>query len=153
MRFADVPFMRRVFDLSDDRGLGVQRIQYIMDMPPGSRHTFLFYNNARTNNGVAAPGNPFNVANYLEGPQLATPENVHQRIREVLQPSRNLFRAGPGGAPDIALAINNLYALTNGRSMRAYMSEEFDMSDKQISWCETLDKSTGWYDRALAEST
>ena len=27
-----------------------------------------------------------------------------------------------------------------------------DMESKAINWCETLDKSTGWYDQALTES-
>ena len=88
-------------------------------------------------------------------PDLRTPQGVHQWIGEVLQPYRNRFETGPG-APiqDMAMetAIDLLYEDTNDLSLRARMSRVPRISHKHISWCETLDKSTGWYDRSLAES-
>ena len=145
--------MNRVFDLFRNRNLPVKLIPYIMDMvdPP---NTFLFFNNARVNNqDSAVAGDPFNVLDYIEEVDLATPQNIDQKIRDVLQPFRNLFRPRVcGKVPDIATAIGQLYDRTDKYSMRAYMSQALDMDDKDIHWCETLDKTTGWYDRSLAES-
>ena len=73
-------------------------------------------------------------------------------VATVLQPFRDLFRALPGQQPDVASAMSQLFLSTDKFSMRSYMFS-LGMDPRDISWCETLDKSTGWYDRALTEST
>ena len=154
MRFPDTPFMKRVFDLIRNRNLSVTLIPFIMEMVEPSPNTFLFYNNARVNNqDHSIVGDPFDVLSYVGEPDLTTPQGVSQKVAEVLQRFRDRFRTRFGDRPpDIAAAIGWLYEQAGGLSMRAYMSQVVGMDDKQISWCETLDKSTGWYDRALAES-
>jgi hypothetical protein len=153
MRFPDTPFMRRTFDLADNRGLPVVRIPYIMQMVDPAPNTFLFFNNSRVNNQAAAIAvDPFNVAGYVNEPDLRTPLGVSQRVATVIQPYRNLFRALPGQQPNIATGMEALFAETNMFSMRSHMFN-LGMDAREISWCETLDKSTGWYDRALTEST
>jgi len=52
---------------------------------------------------------------------------------------------------DIATAMDTLFSETNTFTMRSYMFQG-GMNAKDIHWCETLDKSTGWYDRALTET-
>ena len=145
--------MNRVFDLARNRNLPVKLIPYIMDMVD-SPNKFLFFNNARVhNNDPSVAGDSFNILDYIEEVDLTTPQNVNQKIMEVLQPFRNLFKPRVcGKVPDIATAIDHLYDRTDKYSMRAYMTQVLKMDDKDIHWCETLDKTTGWYDRALAES-
>lgn len=152
MRYPDTPFMKRTFDLVRNRGLNIKLIPYIMQMvyPP---NTWLLFNNSRINNqDSSVTGDPFNVKSYVSDPSLRTPQGVSKRVGEVLQPFRNLFRNMPGQPPrDIATSMETLFKETNKFSTRSYMFQN-GMKAKDIQWCETLDKSTGWYDRALTES-
>ena len=147
MRFADTPFMKRVKCLADD--LGVERIPYIMEMKPPSANTFLFYNNARAyNQAPSVSKDPFKVSGYVDDPDLRTPEGVSKKVADVLKRFRDPFTTH-----SIADAMKDLFEKTDRYSMRSYMFERCNMNDKNVSWCETLDKSTGWYDRSLTEST
>jgi hypothetical protein len=151
MRFPDSPFMKRTFDLARNRGLNVKLIPYIMQMvdPP---NTWLLFNNSRVNNRAPdITGDPFNVASYVEDPELRTPEGVTNRVSQVIQPFRDYFRHHVGQQTNIAAAMEQLFKNTDKFSMRTYMFQN-KMESKAINWCETLDKSTGWYDRALTES-
>lgn len=151
MRFPDTPFMKRTYDLALYRGLNVKMIPYVMQMvdPP---NTWLLYNNSRINNqDPSVTGDPFNVSSYVANPKLTTPEGVATRVSEVIQPFRDLFRHTSGQKTDIAASMDILFEETNKFSMRSYMFQN-NMTSKDINWCETLDKSTGWYDRALTES-
>ena len=154
MRFPDTPYMKRTFNLAKNRGLNVKLIPYIIQMvdPP---NTWMFFNNARVNNrDPSVFGDPFDVKNYLADKSLTTPDAVHRKIAEVLQPFRDLFRPpGPGQPPrDIATSMEILFKETNKFSMRSYMLIMKDMDAKDIHWCETIDKDTGWYDRSLTQS-
>lgn len=150
MRFPDSPFMKRTFDLARNRGLKVKLIPYIMQMtnPP---NTWLLFNNSRINNQSSVTGDPFNVSSYVADPNLRTPEGVANQVSEVIQPFRNYFRHTEGQSTDIAAGMETLFKETDQFSMRSYMFQK-GMESKAINWCETLDKSTGWYDRALTES-
>ena len=153
MRFPDIPLMKRIFHLlTNPIQLNVKLIPYVMQMvdPP---NTWLLYNNCRVKNQApSAADDPFNVSNYVTDPTLRTPEGVSKRVSEILQPFRDLFRHLPGGKADIAAAMHRLFEETNNFSMRSYMFKN-NMESKAINWCEIHDKSTGWYDRALTEST
>jgi hypothetical protein len=152
MRFPDSPFMKRTFDLARNRGLNVKLIPYIMQMVSPTPNTFLFFNNARINNqDSSVAGDPFNVSSYVTNEALTTPKGVSTRVTEVLQPFRDLFRHTEGQTTDISAAMDTLFEETNKFSTRSYMFQG-GMDAKDIQWCETLDKSTGWYDRALTES-
>lgn len=155
MRFPDTPFMKRVFDLATNRTLPVKLIPYIIQMIEPTPNTFLFYNNARINNQDSSiTGDPFNVFGYVQESNLTTPQQVAQQVSAVLQPFRDLFRTqADGQTPDLATAVAQVFNLTDRFSTRTYMSEVLQMNDRDINWCETLDKSTGWYDRAFTEST
>ena len=154
MRFPDAPYMRRTFDLAMNRDLNVKLIPYITQMvnPP---NTWLFYNNARVNNqDPFVTGDPFNVKNYVIDKGLTTPQGVQDKVAEVLQPFRDLFRPPGAGQPpqDIANSMEILFKETNQLSMRSYLLIMKNMDAKDIDWCETVDKNTGRYDRALTQS-
>ena len=152
MRFPDTPFMRRTFDLAKNRGLKLKLIPFIMQMVSPSTNTWLLYNNARVNNQAPSlTDDPFNIAGYVNDTSLRTPEGVSQKVSAVLQPFRDLFRDSPQGKVDIAAAMDTLFLQTNNYSTRTYMFQN-GMSAQDINWCETLDKSTGWYDHAFTES-
>ena len=153
MRFPDSPFMKRTFDLARNRGLNVKLIPYIMQMVEPTPNTLLYYNFSRVHNQApSVVPDPFNVSSYVADPDLRTPEGVSKRVSEVIQPFRDYFRHVEGQTTDIAASMNLLFQETNQFSMRSYMFQN-QMTGKAINWCETLDKSTGWYDRALTEST
>lgn len=152
MRFPDTPFMKRTFDLARNRGLNLKLIPYIVQMvnPP---NTWLFYNNARVNNQDSSiTGDPFDIQGYVTDQSLTTPQGAHKRVAEILQPFRDLFRPRQKmPPPDIADAIRTLFEETDKFSVRSYMFVN-GMSDQDVHWCETLDKSgTGWYDRSLTQ--
>ncbi|KAF9648711.1 hypothetical protein BDM02DRAFT_3269303, partial [Thelephora ganbajun] len=109
MRFPRTPFMKRTFDLAEERGLPVKLIPYIRKMVGPSPNTLLFYNNARINNGIpSVMDNPFGI-DHIDDPSLRTPEGVSQRVAEVLRPFRGLFRADPWDPPlDIEKAMEDL---------------------------------------------
>jgi hypothetical protein len=151
MRFPDTPFMKRTFDLAENRGLKVKLIPHIIQMvkPPNTR---LFFNNVRINNqDSSVTGDPFNIASYIDDPDLLTPQGVSKKVGEAIQPFRDMFRASPGQRADIAITIDRLFKDTDKLSMRSYMFEG-GMNAKGIHWCETIDGATGLYDRSLAES-
>ena len=152
MRFPDSPFMKRTFDLARNRGLDVKLIPYTFQMvdPP---NTLLYYNFSRVNNQApSVVSDPFNVSSYIADADLRTPEGVSKRVLEVMQPFRNYFRHLDKQKPDIAASMQLLFKETNQFSLRSYMFQN-KMTGKAINWCETLDRSTGWYDRSLTEST
>lgn len=153
MRFPDTPFMARTFDLARNRNLDVTLIPYIREMtdPP---HTWMLYNNVRINNQDSSEtGDPFNVWLYVEDQTLTTPDGVHAKVREVVQPFRDLFRppSSDEPAPDIATAMATLFSETDKYSMRTYMLNVTGMDPKDVNWCETIEEPTGWYDRSLAQ--
>jgi len=153
MRFPDTPFMKRVYDLAENRNLPVKLIPYVMQMVEPTPNTFLFYNNSRVNNQDSSiTGDPFNVSSYVTDSTLTTPQGVAQKVATVIQGFRDFFRPEQGKPPpNIKTVMEVLFELTNQYSMRSYMFS-LPMDPRDINWCETLDKSTGWYDRALTES-
>ena len=154
MRYPDTPFMKRTFDMVRNRGLNVKLIPYILQMVSPATNTLLFFNNARVNNQAASvTTDPFGISGYVTDPSITTPEGAAKKVAEVLQPFRDLFRTSADGTPaDIAASMKVIFEQTNNFSMRSYMLQALGMSTEDINWCETTDKSTGWYDRAFTES-
>ena len=149
MRFPDTPFMKRTFDLARNHGLPVTLIPYIKE----TSNSFHFFNNVRTKNQVSdlTEADPFRVSGHVD-PKLASRAAVQEKVTKMIEEFRNLFAPKPSGnQPDIAEAMAELFEKTNAFSMRNYMIKE-GMTPRDINWCETIDKSTGWYDRALTES-
>ena len=145
MRFPKTAFMARTFDLALNRNLPVKFLDYVMQ----ADNTFLCYNGKSVYRQDAnLTPDPFSVSGYVSS-GLTSPDEVAGQVANILEPFRNLFM--PGNQPSIGAAMTQLFQETNLFSMRSYMLQS--MKPQDISWCETLDKSTGWYDRALTEST
>jgi hypothetical protein len=71
MRFPDMPFMKRTFDLARNRGLRLKLIKYILQMVAPMANTFLHNNTARTSNQVLSiKTDPFYVSDYITDPML-----------------------------------------------------------------------------------
>ena len=146
MRFPDTPFMKRTFNLARDRNLPVTLIPYNLKSP----ESFSFVNNTRIQN-KSSGDDPFHVSTHVD-PKLASPAAVSKKVAELIQPFRNLFTPDScGNQPDMAAAMVELFKQTDAFSMRSYMRQG-GMRARDISWCETLEDSTGSYDRALTES-
>ena len=153
MRFPRTPFMRRTFDLieSEERGLkGLKLIPYVFK----AQYTQDFFNNVHLADGnLTKSDDPFGVKAHVTDSRLATPEGVEEVVAEILQPFRNLFMTSKSGKKlDIEDSMKLLFKRTNHFSMRTYMLLVHQMSPNDVHWCETLDGSTGLYDRALTES-
>jgi len=127
-------------------------IQQMVDPP----NTWLLYNNSRVSNqDSSVTGDPFNVKLYVVDKTLTTPDGVHKKVREVLQPFRDMFRPPSPGkpAPNIATAMAKLFSETDKFSMRTYMiNGKPGMDPKDVNWCETVEDPTGWYDRSLTQT-
>ena len=150
MRFPDTPFMKRTFDLALNRNLPVKLIPYNMQVD----NTFLFYNNRGIySQEIGAADDPFGVSRYVSS-KLTSPRAVQQQVADVMSPFRKLFEPdSSGNLPSISDAMDTLFEKTNTYSMRSYMFQTTPLSPKDIHWCETIDNSTGSYERALTEST
>lgn len=152
MRFPRTAFMKRTFDLAENRGLNVKLIPYVVQMvdPP---NTWLFYNGARVNNmDSSVVGDPFNIKDHVTDPSLKTPHGVSTKVTELFQEFRDMFRAlsPKDQPPDIEVTMKELFEKTNHHTMRTFMLEQ-GMDPRDIHWCETLSTATGWYDRALTQ--
>ena len=123
-----------------------------MAMVEPMANTWLLYNNARvSNHAPSLTDDPFHISAYIDESDLRSPEGVSAKVEAVLQPFRDLFRSSPQGPANITAAINTIFQEADKYSMRDYMYQN-GMSTGDINWCETLDKSTGWYDRSFTES-
>ena len=153
MRYPDTPFMKRTFDLFRNRGLqGIDLIPYTLEMvdPP---NTWLYFNSVRVNNrDEDVTGDPFKVKGYVNDQSLTTQKAVLDKLQEVIQPFRDLFRPREDGSyPDIAQAIDALFQATNKFSLRSYMLMAKDMDPKDINWCQTLTDAEGTFDLSLTQ--
>ncbi|OCH83795.1 hypothetical protein OBBRIDRAFT_742694, partial [Obba rivulosa] len=142
MHFPNTPFMKRTFSLADE--LDVKRIPYAMKAP----NTFTHYNGRQVQGESALSGDPYGVARYVDPNNRIpnaplTPEAVH---RSCTSPTLDLFT---GDNFDLDLAFQQLYGSFDKYTMRTWLQ---DRTAAAINWCEMIDRSTGWYDRALVET-
>lgn len=128
MRFPNTPFMKRTFDLMENRNLNIKLIDYIFTAP----HTFHYY--------------PYSPEGYVDDKYLA--EGADTIVKDMLAPLKAPFKELP-----IDQAIEVLMQVDQ-HSTRSYMALALKppYPSSAIHWCETMDKSTGWYDRALTET-
>ena len=151
MRFPKRPFTKRTFDLVEKK-LELELIPCTV-RTVHHQNTRLFYNNTCPHDqDDPADDDPFNVKASLTDPSLATPRGISDKITALVQPYRDLFRPLPNGTGrDIAAPMAKLFEDTDQLSIKEFMAKR-GMSDIDISWCETLARSTGRYDRALSQS-
>ncbi|KZS88538.1 FAD/NAD(P)-binding domain-containing protein [Sistotremastrum niveocremeum HHB9708] len=146
MRFPDTPYMKRTFDLVRNRGL--QNIKLI-DFAFSSDNTFACYNgvNIITSGPNFSAPDPFNIKDYVPA-NFRSPKDVNTFLSKIaIDEPRQLFLKN-----NIQTALELLYKNYDSYSMRSWLMAKFQLSSSTINWLETLDKSTGWYDRGLIEN-
>ncbi|KZS88540.1 FAD/NAD(P)-binding domain-containing protein [Sistotremastrum niveocremeum HHB9708] len=142
MRFPDTPFMKRTFDLLRNRNLGVDLIDYYFK----SDNTFRCYNGISYSTDPAGK-DPFRVKDYISA-NFRELEGVNKFLDWVLDEPRQLFVKN-----DITTATELLFKNYDSYSTRSWVAhKEPKLTTSDILWLETIDKSTGWYDRALTET-
>jgi monoamine oxidase len=152
MRFPDIPFMKRVFDLiRDDKNSPIadqlEIIDYVMDNP----NNLNFYNGILKTDAELDPDlkppppvDPFHTGvNPPDGP----PNTYSNMIAAALGPFKQAL------VENFDVGWENLMQWDE-HSTRDYMAFVMDppYPDDIINWCETFDSATNLYDCALSES-
>lgn len=155
MRFPDIDVMTRLNHLFQYLRLDDKLVPYIFDSP----QCFRLYNGIRARQN--APGNTFRAEDikvplpYIE---LGYTEIMNQIVKPFADALQKDLESG-GQAGWEMLKANDAH------SARSYMSFAFDgpqwplwdlpgggLPTNVINWCETMARSTGWFDRSLAET-
>ncbi|KAK2462142.1 hypothetical protein APHAL10511_005840 [Amanita phalloides] len=176
MRFPRIESMRRVFHLFEHcEQVNSGDIQLKAKLRPfyfvgaANNGTFYDYNgvNIKQTDAPNPRGNTFNDADVIQDTSSAPYLNagVNNITDDVITPfaTRLLDDLKTGGQDGW-----NYLMKYDKYSTRAYMALAYQPSDELlakypqlprsplptdvINWCETYDKSTGWYDRALSET-
>jgi len=156
MRFPKTPFMWRTFNLAER--LNMKWLDYIL----ATDNTFYFFNGTRikatkgSSSGALPEVDPYGVnkgkiPDYVDPQFVASYEPGTFISTVVVGPIIAPF-AEPG--VDIEKAMEDLYQKYDKYSMRSYLFQlsNYNISSADAHYMETLDKSTGWYDRALTET-
>ncbi|KAJ8517742.1 hypothetical protein ONZ45_g5116 [Pleurotus djamor] len=164
MRFPDTVVMTRLFHLFKYRPLntkpfdlhGKLRDYHFKDVKGNS---LMYFNDVRRTRGSKPSGDAFQWS------QLDVGENyldvgVDMIVKDMVEPFSNALvrdlQNGTQDGWDLLMQFDNY-------STRAFMSTKYipspslglpaqPLSNTTVNWCETFDKSTGWYDRSLAET-
>jgi hypothetical protein len=153
MRFPDTPFMKRVFTLiRGDPALGVPpkinldlfRYQFQDD------NNIFYYNSHRytRSNNFAPKSDPFHTNGLIPGPYL-DPKSVGDFIKEILRPFRDPFIGSSNQS--MAELIQDLFKRADKHSMRSYLTLVIGIPGSTVNFYETMQFSTGAYDRGLAD--
>jgi hypothetical protein len=140
MRFPDTPYMKRVFDLF--QSLKIKTMPYKLS----SGYTFLYYNTVPYQRNAAGDGPPrgkdtFKVEPYVgakavqEGPD-AIMAGVNKPFRDALM-------------KDWKIGMKTLME-ADDFSVRSYLRHQ-GWKQEEINWIETMQASSGTFDRALSE--
>jgi hypothetical protein len=168
MRFPKINSMQRVFDLFDYPPLNTGDIALKSKLKPfyfvggGNNNTFYSYNDVTVRQNAMPSGDPFKADQVIQdvdsdpyitaGTKAITDDVISPFATRLL---KDLEDGGSAGWE--YMKAFDLY------STRAYMSLKYTPSaglnipkeplpTDVVNWCETFDKSTGWYDRALSET-
>ncbi|KAH7332676.1 flavin-containing amine oxidoreductase-domain containing protein [Rhizoctonia solani] len=168
MRFPQIPSMERVFKLFEYPPLNQGDLALKDKLKPfhfvgaGNNNTFFNYNGVSVCQNAMPDVDPFKAEAVLDSPEkkLYIAAGAKNIADDVIRP----FAAG------ILDDLKN--RTTTGwdhmmkyelHSTRSYMSIAYEPDPKLnlpkgplpsdvVNWCETFDKSTGWYDRSLSET-
>jgi monoamine oxidase len=172
MRFPKIASMQRVFALFDYPPLnrdGIALKRKLQHYIFASGKAFYDYNDVTVRQSEVPPGDPFKASQVIKdvNPDPYIAAGTSAIVDDVIRPFatgilKDLKKHldfdkfhGPGW---VYMQGYDLY------STRAYMSTKYLPSPRLpnlpatplptdvVNWCETFDKSTGWYDRALTET-
>ncbi|KAG1769110.1 hypothetical protein EV702DRAFT_1189117 [Suillus placidus] len=169
MRFPKISSMQRVFNLFDYPPLNNGDISLKTKLKPfyfvggGNNNTLFSYNGVTVRQNAMPPNDPFKAEQVIQdevdsNPYIAV--GVKAIMDDVIGPfaTRLLDDLKTGGSEGWKYMKS-----FDHYSTRAYMQLKYipspslglpnnSLSTDVVNWCETFDKSTGWYDRALSET-
>ncbi|KAF4601469.1 hypothetical protein EYR38_006122 [Pleurotus pulmonarius] len=164
MRFPDTPVMTRLFNLfryaplnrGDFQLFSKLKDYYFKD---AKGNNLLYYNDVRKRQNSGPSGDDFLWSRLGVGHEYLA-AGVEEIMKDVVTPfadelMRDIDTGGTKGWDQLMQF--------DAYSTRAYMSTKYlpspnlglpahSLSPSVVNWCETFDKSTGWYDRSLAET-
>jgi hypothetical protein len=151
MRFPDTPFMKRVFHLvrGDPKRdikpkVDVKLIKYTLE----DKNTFLYYNSYRYKRSDDFGPDPFHTNGLISTSDLS-PTAVGKLIGDIMKGFRAPF-AKPNA--QIGQLIADLIKDADKYTMRSFLLFVHGIPGAAITYYETLQYSSGWYDRALTET-
>ncbi|KAJ7786179.1 hypothetical protein B0H16DRAFT_1295633 [Mycena metata] len=170
MRFPKTDSMNRVFNLFDDPNLNTpdialgSRIKRFHFVGAGNNNTLLSYNGItiRQNNQPPLTDDVFRAREVVKDTDAAryiaagTTAIVNDVIRPYGKALLNDLKDGTQDGWELMKSVED-------HSTRSYMAFQYRPSSSIdlpattlpndiINWCETFDKSTGWYDRSFSET-
>ncbi|KAF8625505.1 hypothetical protein AX15_005336 [Amanita polypyramis BW_CC] len=167
MRFPKIPAMSRIFSLFDNPNLNTpdinlkDRLGKFYFSGDGIDQPFLYYNGIRKRQGGELHEDAFKASEVLsDGDREAyIKTGVATIVDDVIRPYATALlddlKNGTRTGLEKLMSVDDC-------SMRTFMSFKYKPTIKTIpdrplptdvvNWCETFDKSTGWYDRAFSET-
>ncbi|KAG1751233.1 hypothetical protein EDB19DRAFT_1676233 [Suillus lakei] len=169
MRFPKISSMQRVFNLFDYPPLNKDNISLKTKVKPfyfvggGNNNTLYSYNGVTVRQNAMPPQDPFKADQVIQDVVDSSPyitAGVKAIMDDVIGPfaTRLLDDLNTGGSEGWKYMQS-----FDHYSTRAYMQLKYipspslglpneSLPTDVVNWCETFDKSTGWYDRALSET-
>jgi hypothetical protein len=152
MRFPDINVMKRVFHLfhSEQLNSGEDKLKnHLIDFKFSNDDAFHLFNNIRIPNKYTGNATA-DMFNFINVPQIGASGYetlVNNAIGPFIKKLEDDMKAKPPSYEGWNhLMENDIY------STRTYMSLKLRYDTPTIDWLESMDKSSGWYDRALAET-
>ena len=168
MRFPKISSMRRVFHLFDYPPLNTSGISLKAKLKPfyfegaGTNNAFLSYNGVTVRQNAVPPGDPFKANQVIKDvdPNPYITAGTKAITDDVIAPfaTRLLEDLQNGGTSGWKYMQSfDKYSTRAYMSLKYLPSPNLNLPNKPlptdvVNWCETFDKSTGWYDRALSET-
>lgn len=149
MRFPNIPFMKRVFDLFER--LGMRKGELLIEYKYSAANTFQLFNGVRHN---SSDGTPAEVDIFLvsEDKGGAVPDDfvakgVDNVASDIFGPYAKVFKEEPFHKAWKLLTEEDPY------STRGYLLAKKMYPETVVEWLETFESATGLYNNAFVEST
>ncbi|TBU23609.1 hypothetical protein BD311DRAFT_673539 [Dichomitus squalens] len=150
MRFPNIPFMKRVFDLFEELGM-TEENRMLVPYQYSAANTFELFNGFRHSSADSAPEDfdIFGVSETKGGavPDAFVAQGADTVAAEVFLPYRDAFEKLPFPEAWKLLTAEDPY------STRGYLLAKKDYPETVVEWLETFESATGLYNNAFVEST
>lgn len=148
MRFPNIPFMDRVFDLF--KRLDMKKGELLIEYKYSAANTFQFFNGVRhnTSNSTPADVDTFFVSKGKGGavPDDFVGKGVDKVASEIFEPYAKAFREEPFPEAWKLLMAEDPY------STRGYLLAKKAYPETVVEWLETFETATGLYNGGFVES-
>jgi len=174
MRFPKIKSMERVFRLFDYPPLNTGNIALKAKLRPfyfvgaGNNNTFYEYNGVRVRQNAMPAQDPFKAKEVIQdvnsdpyisaGTKAIVDDVIDPFATRLLEDLKKDFDFDVAGSPGWKYMQSfDLYSTRAYMSIKYTPSPSLNLPEKPlptdvVNWCETFDKSTGWYDRAFSET-